>query len=148
MSLSTPYAYCGLGRTNNYVENLFVGSTRDQPQHFINVEGIIPNSQILINPYQPEGVDEPSGWTKTLYLRPGDWIPWVTVVLLAAIVGLGIVVIVLHVREKVRLSFSFLFHSERALTRVFLCSLANALAQREDEAERRARLLSLNFQAL
>ncbi|GAA5978759.1 hypothetical protein JCM10908_004473 [Rhodotorula pacifica] len=119
MSLSTPYSYCGLGRTNNYVENLFVGSTRHQPQHFINIEGLIPNSQVLINPYQSEGVNEPSGWSKMLYLRPGDWIPWVTVVLLAAIFGLGIVVIVLHVREK-----------------------------REDEAERRARLLSLNFQAL
>lgn len=103
MSLSPPYSYCGLGRTNNYVENLFVGSTRDQPRHFLNIEGLIPNSQVLINPYQPDGVRDPAGyWTKMLYLRPGDWIPWVTVVLLAAIVALGIVVIVLHVREKVR----------------------------------------------
>ncbi|GAA5874252.1 hypothetical protein JCM8547_007805 [Rhodosporidiobolus lusitaniae] len=120
LSLSTPYSYFGLGRTNNYVENLFIGSTRHQPQHFINVEGLIPNSQVLIIPYQPEdGAKDPGSWTKMLYLHPGDWIPWVTIVLLGAILLLGGVVVALHVKEK-----------------------------REDEAERRARLLSLNFQAL
>ncbi|GAA6029384.1 hypothetical protein JCM8097_003650 [Rhodosporidiobolus ruineniae] len=119
LSLSTPYSYFGLGRTNNYVENLFIGSTRHQPQHYINVEGLIPNSQVLIIPYQDEGSKDPGSWTKMLYLHPGDWIPWVTVVLLGAILLLGAVVVALHVKEK-----------------------------REDEAERRARLLSLNFQAL
>ncbi|BGO97546.1 hypothetical protein RTG_01521 [Rhodotorula toruloides ATCC 204091] len=119
MSLSTPYSYFGLGRTNNYVENLFIGSTRHQSQHYINVEGLIPNSQVLVNPYQPANSKDPSSWTKMLYLHPGDWIPWVTIVLLAAIAILGATVIALHVREK-----------------------------REDEAERRARLLHLNFQAL
>ncbi|GAA6063243.1 hypothetical protein JCM10212_000345 [Sporobolomyces blumeae] len=136
LSLQLPYAYLGLGRTNNYVENLFIGSTRHQPLHYVNLEGVIPNSQVFILPWQsnddpfvsrpdgPErrGADEsgdPSEWRKELYLKPGDWIPWVTVVLLTAIVLLGIVVVVLHLNEK-----------------------------REDEVERRARLLSLNFQAL
>ncbi|CEQ39850.1 SPOSA6832_01410, partial [Sporobolomyces salmonicolor] len=119
LTLSTPYSYFGLGRTNNYVENLFIGSTRHQPQHYINVEGVIPNSQVLIIPYQPEGSKDPGSWAKELYLHPGDWIPWVTIVLVGAILGLGVVVLVLHLNEK-----------------------------REDEIERRARLLSLNFQAL
>ncbi|BGP13717.1 hypothetical protein JCM10213_007105 [Rhodosporidiobolus nylandii] len=119
LSLSTPYSYFGLGRTNNYVENLFIGSTRHQPQHYINVEGLIPNSQVLIIPHQPEGSRDPGSWTKMLYLHPGDWIPWVTIVLLTAILLLGAVVVALHIKEK-----------------------------RADEAERRARLLSLNFSAL
>ncbi|GAA5984638.1 hypothetical protein JCM11641_004548 [Rhodosporidiobolus odoratus] len=119
LSLSTPYSYFGLGRTNNYVENLFIGSTRHQPHHSINIEGLIPNSQVLIIPYQEEGSRDTGSWVRMLYLSPGDWIPWVTVVLVGAILTLGVVVIVLHVKEK-----------------------------REDEAERRARLLSLNFQAL
>ncbi|GAA5822622.1 hypothetical protein JCM11251_004321 [Rhodosporidiobolus azoricus] len=120
LSLSTPYSYFGLGRTNNYVENLFVGSTRrTQPQHYINIEGLIPNSQVLIIPYQEEGSMDTGEWKKMLYLKPGEWVPWVTVVLLGAILALGGVVVALHVKEK-----------------------------REDEAERRARLLSLNFQAL
>ncbi|GAA5877748.1 hypothetical protein JCM1840_003347 [Sporobolomyces johnsonii] len=119
LTLSTPYSYFGLGRTNNYVENLFIGSTRHQPQHYINLEGVIPDSQVLIIPYQPEGSKDPGSWAKELYLHPGDWIPWVTIVLVGAILGLGVVVLVLHLNEK-----------------------------REDEIERRARLLSLNFQAL
>ncbi|GAA5911051.1 hypothetical protein JCM6882_006862 [Rhodosporidiobolus microsporus] len=120
LSLSTPYSYFGLGRTNNYVESLFVGSTRSrQPQHYINIEGLIPNSQVLIIPYQSAGSEDVGEWKKMLYLKPGEWVPWVTVVLLGAILALGGVVVALHVKEK-----------------------------REDEAERRARLLSLNFQAL
>lgn len=101
LSLGTPYSFFGLGRTNNYVENLFIGSTRHQAEHFINIEGLIPNSQVVIVPYQPDDVNDPSTWTKELYLHPGDWIPWVTIVLGAAIMGLGIVVVVLQINEKV-----------------------------------------------
>ncbi|KAM0754773.1 hypothetical protein T439DRAFT_309573 [Meredithblackwellia eburnea MCA 4105] len=119
LSLGTPYSYFGLGRTNNYVENLFIGSTRHQPEHYINVEGLIPNSQVVIDPYQPVGRADTGTWSRELYLHPGDWIPWVTIVLGATIILLGVVVLVLHINEK-----------------------------REDEIERRARLLSLNFQAL
>ncbi|GAA5951802.1 hypothetical protein JCM3765_003122 [Sporobolomyces pararoseus] len=136
LSLGSPSAYLGLGRTNNYVENLFIGSTRSkQSNHFINLEGVIPNSQVLILPFQSQEApttqeeDEDGSlslwegntgeWRKELYLKPGDWIPWVTLVLVTAIIGLGIVVFVLHLNEK-----------------------------REDEVERRARLLSLNFGAL
>jgi integrin alpha FG-GAP repeat containing protein 1 len=101
LSLNTPYSYFGLGRTNNYVENLFIGSTRHQPDHYINIEGVIPNSQVLIIPFQPEGTRDPSSWRKELYLHPGDWIPWVTIVLGAAILLLGAVVLGLHITEKV-----------------------------------------------
>ena len=101
MSLGTPYCYFGLGRTNNYVENLFIGSTRRQASHYINIEGLIPDSQVVINPYQPPSQKDTSTWTKELYLHPGDWIPWVTVVLGAAIAVLGVVVVVLHLNEKV-----------------------------------------------
>lgn len=97
-SLHTPYSYFGLGRTNNYVESLFIGSTRRLArEHVLAVEGIIPNSQVVINPWQAD----PSAWTKQLYLHPGDWIPWVTVVLITTIVGLAAVVVVLHVNERV-----------------------------------------------
>ncbi|BGP45902.1 hypothetical protein JCM10450v2_001737 [Rhodotorula kratochvilovae] len=118
-SLLTPYSYFGLGRTNNYVENLFLGSTLHQPQHWLNAEGLIPNSQVLIMPHQPPGAHSPDSWSRMMFLRPGEWVPWVSVVLVGAIAALAAVVVALHVREK-----------------------------REDEAERRARLLHLNFQAL
>ncbi|KAG1779124.1 hypothetical protein EV702DRAFT_1044074 [Suillus placidus] len=47
-SLLTPYSFFGLGRTNNYIENLFVGSTKHTQEHFINMEGVIPNSRVVI----------------------------------------------------------------------------------------------------
>ncbi len=121
-SLLTPYSYFGLGRTNNYVESLFIGSTRRQKEHYLAMEGIIPNSQVVINPWQGgdnERDGGPGSWTKQLYLHPGDWIPWVTVVLITTIVGLAAVVIVLHVNER-----------------------------REDERERKQAVHAINFDAL
>ncbi|EST06562.1 FG-GAP repeat [Kalmanozyma brasiliensis GHG001] len=123
-SLLTPYSYFGLGRTNNYVESLFVGSTRRQEEHYLALEGVIPNSQVVINPWQGGKGSEKEGggpgtWTKQLYLHPGDWIPWVTVVLITTIVGLAVVVIVLHVNER-----------------------------REDERERKRAVHAINFDAL
>ncbi|CAH7682403.1 hypothetical protein PPACK8108_LOCUS15314 [Phakopsora pachyrhizi] len=115
----TPYCFFGLGRTNNYVENLFVGSTRRQSAHFINVEGLLPNSQLVIIPYQETGQNSPVSWKKELYLHPGDWIPWVTATLVAATLVLAIIVGVLHINEK-----------------------------REDERERRRKAHTINFDAL
>ncbi|KAH8102947.1 integrin alpha N-terminal domain-containing protein [Cristinia sonorae] len=117
-SLLTPYAYFGLGRTNNYIENLFVGSTKHTEQHFINMEGVIPNSKLVIIP-PLGGNDDEASWRKELYLRPGEWIPWVTVTVVAATALLAIIVFVLHLSEK-----------------------------REDELERRRASHHINFDAL
>lgn len=70
-SLQTPYSFFGLGRTNNYIENLFVGATIHAPEHFINMEGVVPNSKVVIHPSAREG----EAWRRELYLRPGKWIP-------------------------------------------------------------------------
>ncbi|THH16940.1 hypothetical protein EW146_g3775 [Bondarzewia mesenterica] len=113
-SLQTPYVFFGLGRTNNYIENLFAGSTKHTAQHFINLEMVIPNSKIVINPSETDDV-----WRKELYLRPGEWIPWVGVSVIATTVGLAGVVLVLHLNEK-----------------------------REDELERRRASHHINFDAL
>ncbi|KAF8188320.1 hypothetical protein BJ912DRAFT_1031903 [Pholiota molesta] len=88
-SLQTPYSFIGLGRTNNYIENLFVGTTIHAPQHYINMEGVIPNSKV-------EGAE----WKRELFLRPGEWIPWVTVTVVVSMIFLAIIVLVLHLNEK------------------------------------------------
>ncbi|KAI0373228.1 hypothetical protein BV20DRAFT_938200 [Pilatotrama ljubarskyi] len=113
-SLLTPYVYFGLGRTNNYIENLFVGSTKHTEQHYINMEGVIPNSKVVIIP-PVEG----ELWKRELYLRPGEWIPWVTLTVVASLIILAIIVLVLHLNEK-----------------------------REDELERRRASHHINFDAL
>ena len=115
-SLLTPYAYFGLGRTNNYIENLFAGSTKHDPQHFINLEMVIPNSKLVINP-APKGDD--GAWRKELYLRPGEWIPWVLLTVVIGTIVLAVIVLVLHLNEK-----------------------------REDELERRKISHHINFDAL
>lgn len=95
-SLLTPYVYFGLGRTNNYIENLFVGSTKHTSEHYINMEGVIPNSKVVIIP-PVEG----DSWKRELYLRPGEWIPWVTLTVVASLIILAVIVLVLHLNEKV-----------------------------------------------
>ncbi|KAL9936040.1 hypothetical protein V8E36_004882 [Tilletia maclaganii] len=146
-SLLTPYSYFGLGRTNNYVETLFVGSTRrrqppnpqrpaDVEPHYLVMEGVVPNSEVLISPWEEQVERSPDGggaggpwmpapgastatWRRELFLQPGDWIPWVTVVLVTVVLILGAIVVVLHLQEK-----------------------------REDERERKRAVHEINFAAL
>lgn len=89
-----PYAFLGLGRTNNYIESLFAGST--SPRSGTTLEGVIPNSKLVLNP-----VEEGDAWRKELFLRPGEWIWWVLLTLIGATLCLLVVVVVLHVNEKV-----------------------------------------------
>ncbi|KAF9357346.1 hypothetical protein BGX26_003894 [Mortierella sp. AD094] len=143
LGLSLPFSLFGLGRTNNYVEELFVGVTRNQPEHYTTYAGVIPNSQLIIIPYQAEDASRPppsgseagsgenassvaaenkggpSEWTLELYIRPGDYVPWVFVVLATAIAVLAGVVVGLNWMEK-----------------------------REDERERKKALHIINFDAL
>ncbi|KAH9465512.1 hypothetical protein Pst134EA_013395 [Puccinia striiformis f. sp. tritici] len=118
-SPTSPYSFFGLGRTNNYVENMFVGSTRHQTLHYINIEGLLPNSQLVVIPFQNPGSNWPGTWKKELYLHPADWIPYVSLSLAVATLILAIIVVVLHLNQK-----------------------------REDERERRRKAHTINFDAL
>jgi len=62
------------------------------------LEMVIPNSKLVINPGAA-----PDEWRKELYLRPGQWIPWVGATVLGTMVALAGVVLVLHLNEKVGL---------------------------------------------
>ena len=70
--------------------------------HYISMEGVIPNSKVVIIPPNKSGFGE---WKRELYLRPGEWIPWVTVTLVVATIILGIIVYAFHWNEKVRMRF-------------------------------------------
>lgn len=61
------------------------------------MEGVVPNSKVVIIP----PIEGESFWRKELYLRPGEWIVWVTVTVVAATIILAIIVFVLHLNEKV-----------------------------------------------
>lgn len=74
-----------------------MGSTKQSEDHFINMEGVIPNSKVVI--YPPAG--DNSSWRRELYLRPGAWIPWVTLTVVVTAILLAVIVFVLHLNEKV-----------------------------------------------
>jgi integrin alpha FG-GAP repeat containing protein 1 len=159
-SLQTPYSFIGLGRTNNYIESLFVGSTSHAPEHFINMEGVVPNSKVVIKPppvvmvdindnnggggnetHQPQLQAQAQGnWKKRLYLRPGNWIPWVTLTVVGTMLVISLIVLMLHIHEKVN---GVGIELRRWV--LILCLLA---LQREDEAERRKASRMINFDAL
>lgn len=61
------------------------------------MEGVIPNSKVVI--YPPPNIE--GSWHRELYLRPGDWIPWVTLTVVVTVILLAIIVFVLHLNEKV-----------------------------------------------
>jgi integrin alpha FG-GAP repeat containing protein 1 len=91
---------------------------------------------VVILPSAREG----EAWKKELFLRPGRWIPWVTATVVLSTVVLAIIVLVLHLNEKVGL--------------LVLCAGFNVLTdhatrlQREDELERRRASHHINFDAL
>jgi len=80
------------------------------------MEGVIPNSRVVI---MPPSTPNTGDWRKELYLRPGDWIPWVTLTVIVATIILAIIVFFLHLNER-----------------------------REDQLERRRKLHHINFDAL
>lgn len=63
------------------------------------MEGVIPNSKVVIVP--PPDDSQKTDWRKELYLRPGEWIPLVTLTVVIATVLLALIVLVLHLNEKV-----------------------------------------------
>jgi integrin alpha FG-GAP repeat containing protein 1 len=50
MALPMPYLFFGLGRANNYVEELYVAIPTHEDQHYRKWICIIPNSQLLVLP--------------------------------------------------------------------------------------------------
>lgn len=101
-SLLTPYAFIGLGRTNNYVEKFYVGATLHSEAHYMYLEGVIPNSKVAIWPPTVRDGQIQGDWKRELYLRPGQWIPLVTLTVVLATGLMAIIVLVLRLNEKVR----------------------------------------------
>ncbi|KAL7752601.1 hypothetical protein RI367_002135 [Sorochytrium milnesiophthora] len=117
-SLQTPYALVGLGRTNNYIEEMFVGVSANRTNYFYAFNGVVPNSQLVAIP-DVDATGAISGWKLELYINPGSYALLVLATLLVTMFLLSLVVGVLHVVER-----------------------------REDERERRKALHVINYDAL
>ncbi|KAJ1990529.1 hypothetical protein H4R33_001672 [Dimargaris cristalligena] len=99
MARLTPYNLFGLGRTNNYVEELVVGSNYNQSRSHRMWSGVIPNSQLVISPWQGSSKDAES-WSIELYINISSSALGVLVVLLVTIFVLAATVLVLNWFEK------------------------------------------------
>jgi integrin alpha FG-GAP repeat containing protein 1 len=108
----------GLGRTNNYVENLFVGISRHEEKHVASYANIIPNSQLIIIPYE-EANQGPDDWQLEMYMNPSTTTFAIIAVLVGVILALAAVILALDVHER-----------------------------RQDEEERKVRLHEINFDVL
>eukprot|EP01102_Stenamoeba_stenopodia_P008785 TRINITY_DN2564_c0_g1_i4.p1 TRINITY_DN2564_c0_g1~~TRINITY_DN2564_c0_g1_i4.p1 ORF type:complete len:629 (-),score=105.35 TRINITY_DN2564_c0_g1_i4:1706-3592(-) len=100
LALQTPYILFGLGRTNNYIDELFYGTTYqiDTTTSYATFIGVIPNSQIVIVP-EPAAV--PSEWQIELYINPSVFTLWVIVAVLATLVLLFGAIMFFRRREKI-----------------------------------------------
>ena len=91
-----PYAYMGVGRSNNYVESftaaLSMGGTRS-----IRVwTPIIPNSHLIVFSNDVNV----NNWTLELFINPTSSLALIVVACLICLVIIGLVVIILHMGEK------------------------------------------------
>jgi len=98
-SLQTPYCLFGLGRTNSYMEELFVGVSRRNIKYYNIYSGMIPNSQLIIIPYQQENED-PSLWQLKQFINPSEYVPYVFISLVCTIIILIIITLLLQFLEK------------------------------------------------
>ncbi|RUS81459.1 hypothetical protein EGW08_010757 [Elysia chlorotica] len=99
-SLQLPFMLFGLGQTPNFVDELYVGipyPTGKSPRVH-SWSSIIPNSQIIIIPYP---LDSPSRWKHELYVTPSRLVLLTGVSLLGTCAFIGIIVALLHWRERI-----------------------------------------------
>lgn len=65
--LALPFVLFGLGRTNNYIEEFFLGMPVPQEDHVNLWISIIPNSQVIAIPYR---LLQPKEWVLELSINP------------------------------------------------------------------------------
>ncbi|KAJ3275288.1 hypothetical protein HDV01_001015 [Terramyces sp. JEL0728] len=99
MSLQVANNVIGLGRTNNYIDHLFVGVSRNENVHYRSYQGLIPNSGIVIGPYE-ETKEGPDEWKLELYMNPSSTTNAIIIVLSSVCIILGGIIFGLDLSEK------------------------------------------------
>lgn len=92
----------GIGRTNNYIQDLVVRVSRRSKDNFKSYQGIIPNSALVISPYQPDQSDV-SSWRLELYMNPASTTQGILIVLGTTLCICGIIIWFLDLLERVTL---------------------------------------------
>jgi integrin alpha FG-GAP repeat containing protein 1 len=100
LSLSTPYHMFGLGRTNGYVEEFYLGKGKISGLTMWKMwSALMPNSQLVAI---PSPADNTNGWTVELFIDPGASSLWVAIAVIGTLILLGIPIIILYRYEAIQ----------------------------------------------
>ncbi|KAJ5068550.1 t-cell immunomodulatory protein [Anaeramoeba ignava] len=97
LALQTPYVFFGLGRTNNYIEDLYMGISSTNQDHFNTWHGIIPNSQMFIIPYPNFNTKD---WQIELFLQLSNKTLYVVLGIFIWLIAIGFLILFYHIKEK------------------------------------------------
>lgn len=96
MSLQLPFAFLGVGRSNNYVETFYASTGIDGKRVEHMWTPIIPNSQLIIFMHG----SDPLEWGLELFISPTNSLYLIVIVCAVCLVAIGLAIIWLHVKEK------------------------------------------------
>jgi integrin alpha FG-GAP repeat containing protein 1 len=100
MALQTPYHMFGLGRTNGYVEEFYMGKGKIAGLIMWKMwSALMPNSQLVAIPSPADNID---GWTVELFIDPGSSSLWVAVAIVGTLILLGIPILILYRYEAIQ----------------------------------------------
>lgn len=96
-ALQLPYCYKGVGRSNNYIENFFLGMSIGAQRTIYTKSPFIPNSQLVIFAKSSDILT----WNIEQFINPTASLFIIIIACLICLLGIGIVIIVLHCKEKI-----------------------------------------------
>ena len=95
-SLQLPYAYVGVGRSNNYVEQFTAGYSVAGNRAIRPWSPIIPNSQLIVQ----AGSSNTNMCNLELFVSPTSALPMIIIACAICLVIIGVIICVLYYREK------------------------------------------------
>ncbi|UKJ99967.2 FG-GAP repeat containing protein [Theileria orientalis] len=95
--LYTPFTYIGLGKTNNYVEELYLGVPSSNKNYFHMWISIIPSCTVITLPIP---LHNPTQWILKLSIIPGKKLFTILLSTSLTLIVLGIVILIFDFKEK------------------------------------------------
>mmetsp|Transcript_107660 Transcript_107660/g.246524 ORF Transcript_107660/g.246524 Transcript_107660/m.246524 type:complete len:570 (+) Transcript_107660:149-1858(+) len=95
--LQLPFVYFGLSRSNNYIEEFYIGLTVSSHDHSHMFSPIIPNTAVLVIPYPRE---QPESWKIELAISRTSYIFWVAVAAVGCMALNTLILLYLDRRER------------------------------------------------
>ena len=95
--LQAPFSIIGIGKSNNFIEELTVGVFSEGKRVLRSWTPIIPKSVIFVS---TESSASEANWTLTQMLNPTSKIPLILFADGVFLLALGLILIVAHLKEK------------------------------------------------